>query len=107
MIVLITTSTYSLGLAQINLSMQAYPTLSWVRAQVDPNNIFILSFTHIKGHSERRTLFHETSQDVALKTRAALGATLSVILCIGETLEQREAGKTTEVCEEQLRAVVD
>lgn len=44
---------------------------------------------------------------VAQKTRAALGATLNVILCIGETLEQRESGKTAEVCEEQLKAVVD
>jgi triosephosphate isomerase len=81
--------------------------LSWVCVQVNHNNIFILKALPIKGHSERRTLFHETSQDVALKTQAALSATLSVILCIGETLEQREAGKTTEVCEEQLQAVVD
>jgi triosephosphate isomerase (TIM) len=44
---------------------------------------------------------------VAQKTRAALEATLKVILCIGETLEQRESGKTTEVCEEQLKAAVD
>jgi len=61
----------------------------------------------ILGHSERRTLFHETSQMVAQKTRAALDAKLNVILCIGETLEQRESGKTVEVCEEQLKAVVD
>jgi Triosephosphate isomerase len=44
---------------------------------------------------------------VAQKTRAALDAKLNVILCIGETLEQRESGKTVEVCEEQLKAVVD
>lgn len=44
---------------------------------------------------------------VATKTRAALDAGLKVILCIGETLEQREAEKTAEVCEEQLKAVVD
>jgi triosephosphate isomerase len=44
---------------------------------------------------------------VAQKTRAALDATLDIILCIGETLEQRESGKTAEVCEEQLKAVVD
>lgn len=59
------------------------------------------------GHSERRTLFHETSEIVAQKTKAALAASLKVILCIGETLEQRETNKTAEVCQEQLKAVVD
>jgi triosephosphate isomerase (TIM) len=59
------------------------------------------------GHSERRTLFHETSELVATKTRAALDAGLKVILCIGETLEQRESGQTSQVCEAQLKAVVD
>ncbi|KAJ6498563.1 Triosephosphate isomerase [Mycena vitilis] len=61
----------------------------------------------ILGHSERRTLFHETSEVVALKTKAALASSLSVILCIGETLEQRETNQTTKVCSEQLQAAVD
>ncbi|KAJ7677962.1 Triosephosphate isomerase [Mycena polygramma] len=61
----------------------------------------------ILGHSERRTLFHETSEIVALKTKAALASSLSVILCIGETLEQRETNQTTKVCSEQLQAAVD
>ncbi|PVG04821.1 putative TPI1-triose-phosphate isomerase [Serendipita vermifera] len=60
----------------------------------------------ILGHSERRTLFGETSELVAKKTDAALKAGLSVILCVGETLEEREAGKTIAVVEEQLSAVV-
>ncbi|KAG5646792.1 hypothetical protein DXG03_002169 [Asterophora parasitica] len=60
----------------------------------------------ILGHSERRTLFHETSEIVAQKTRVALDTSLKVILCIGETLEQREAGKTAEVNEAQLKAAV-
>ncbi|KAI6112305.1 Triosephosphate isomerase [Pisolithus croceorrhizus] len=58
----------------------------------------------ILGHSERRTLFHETSELVAQKTKAALDGGLSVILCVGETLQEREAGKTTQVVENQLQA---
>lgn len=61
----------------------------------------------ILGHSERRSLFYETSEIVAQKTKAALGAALKVILCVGETLEQREAGQTAAVVEKQLQAVVD
>ncbi|KIJ96911.1 hypothetical protein K443DRAFT_681924 [Laccaria amethystina LaAM-08-1] len=61
----------------------------------------------VLGHSERRTIFKETSELTATKTRAALDAGLKVILCIGETLQEREAGKTAEVCEEQLKAVVE
>nr|GAT60649.1 predicted protein [Mycena chlorophos] len=61
----------------------------------------------ILGHSERRTLFHENSATVAQKTKAALASSLSVILCIGETLEERETDQTTKVCSEQLQAVVD
>jgi len=60
----------------------------------------------ILGHSERRTLFHETSELVAQKTKAALEVGLSVILCVGETLEEREQGKTAQVVEEQLKPVV-
>ncbi|KAF5390992.1 hypothetical protein D9757_004047 [Collybiopsis confluens] len=60
----------------------------------------------ILGHSERRTIFHEDSETVAQKTRAALDKGLSVILCIGETLKEREAGETSKVCQAQLEAAV-
>jgi len=60
----------------------------------------------ILGHSERRTLFGETSAIVAEKTRAALDVGLRVILCVGETLAEREAGRTQQVVEAQLQAVV-
>ncbi|KAH6909826.1 triosephosphate isomerase [Coprinopsis sp. MPI-PUGE-AT-0042] len=60
----------------------------------------------VLGHSERRTIFHETSEQVAIKTKAALEKGLKVILCIGETLKEREEGRTAAVCEEQLSAVV-
>ncbi|KAL0958955.1 hypothetical protein HGRIS_014267 [Hohenbuehelia grisea] len=60
----------------------------------------------ILGHSERRTLFHETSAVVAQKTVAALAAGLRVVLCVGETLKERETGETDKVVQEQLEAVV-
>jgi len=59
----------------------------------------------ILGHSERRQLFHESDEVVAKKTTAALEVGLSVILCIGETLAEREAGATIDVVERQLNAV--
>ena len=58
----------------------------------------------LTGHSERRHVIGETDALVNAKTKAALGAGLSVILCIGEKLDQREAGKTDLINETQLRA---
>lgn len=61
----------------------------------------------IIGHSERRALMGETSEIVAEKFKAALDIGLKPILCVGETLEEREAGKTEAVIDEQLNAVLD
>lgn len=58
------------------------------------------------GHSERRTLFGEDSQIVASKFQAALQARLNPILCVGETLQQRERGETERVIKEQLITVI-
>jgi triosephosphate isomerase len=59
--------------------------------------------THvILGHSERRSLFGETSQVVNLKVKAASFLGLIPIVCVGETLEEREGRKTFEVIKEQL-----
>ncbi len=60
----------------------------------------------ITGHSERRQDHGETDADVAAKTESAWGAGLKVILCIGESLEQRENGSTLEVLAAQLQGSV-
>ena len=61
----------------------------------------------IVGHSERRALYGESSADVAAKYAAAQAAGLTPILCLGETREEREAGNTSAVVDEQLDAVLD
>lgn len=56
----------------------------------------------ILGHSERRAGFGETDADVAAKVEAALAAGLEPIICIGETLQEREAGQAVEVVSRQV-----
>jgi triosephosphate isomerase len=61
----------------------------------------------IVGHSERRALYGESSQIVARKFAAALNAGLTPILCVGETLGERDAARTEAVIGAQLDAVID
>ncbi|MCF6282502.1 MAG: triose-phosphate isomerase [Candidatus Polarisedimenticolaceae bacterium] len=61
----------------------------------------------IVGHSERRSLYAESDQVVAAKYLAALDSGLIPILCVGETLEERESGVTEQVVARQLDAVID
>ncbi|KAJ3211376.1 triosephosphate isomerase [Clydaea vesicula] len=59
----------------------------------------------ILGHSERREIYKESDELIALKTSVALKNGLKVIFCCGEKLEEREAGKTLEVVFRQLKAL--
>ena len=59
------------------------------------------------GHSERRQIFGETDELVNLKVKAAFAHGLNPILCVGETLEQREAGDAGAVVDKQLRMALD
>lgn len=59
------------------------------------------------GHSERRSLFGESSSDVAAKFAAAIGGGLRPILCVGETLVERQANQTEQVVDQQLNAVLE
>lgn len=59
------------------------------------------------GHSERRSLYHESNNDVAARFRQVCSAGMTPVLCVGETLEERDQGQAAAVIERQLQAVID
>ena len=61
----------------------------------------------IVGHSERRALFGQTDEDVARTARAVQAAGMVPLVCVGETLEEREAGRTEERVTSQARAALE
>jgi len=76
--------------------------------EVAPAMLVDMGCSHvIVGHSERRALYGESSFQVAAKFQAAQAAGLVPILCVGETLEEREEGSTESVVDFQLNAVLD
>ena len=100
---LITHSQVKLGVQNLN----ANPAGAFT-GEVSANMIKDFGARHvIVGHSERRSLYGETSSLVAEKVKAALDNDLTPLLCVGESLEQREAGETETVVAEQINAVIE
>ena len=86
----------------------AAQNMSWAdkgafTGEVSPGMLADLGVNHvILGHSERRALFGETDAMIDAKVQAALAAGLTPIVCVGESLEEREAGRTEAVVTAQL-----
>ena len=100
---LIANSQVKLGAQNLNTNSAGAFT-----GEVSANMIKDFGARHvIVGHSERRSLYGETSSLVAEKVKAALDNDLTPLLCVGESLEQREAGETETVVAEQINAVVE
>ncbi len=93
-----------IGLAAQNCHPEAQGAYT---GELSPVHLKDLGCTHvIIGHSERRTLFGETDEGVAAKARSLHDHGLTPIICVGETLAQREAGQTKAVVARQIAAAL-
>ena len=100
---LITHSQVRLGAQNLNTNMSGAFT-----GEVSADMIKDFGAQHvIVGHSERRSFYGETNTIVAEKVKTALDSDLIPLFCVGETLEQREAGETESVVAAQINTVVD
>lgn len=100
----------AIGSSDIILSAQNmhYEESGAYTGEIAPGMLVENSCTHvILGHSERRSLFGETSEIVNKKVAAAVQAGLIPVVCIGETIEEREAGKTFDIIRGQLEGSLE
>lgn len=105
-------------LAEVAAALQGSPTILGAQdasaevqgaftGEVSASMLRDVGCSHVLvGHSERRTLFGESDDLVARKFRTAVASGLSPVLCVGETLQQRQAGATEAVIRQQLDAVL-
>ena len=100
----------AIGNSNIILSAQNmyYEESGAYTGEIAPGMLVENGCTHvILGHSERRSIFGESSETVNKKVGAAIQAGLIPIVCIGETIEEREAGKTFDIIREQLEGSLE
>jgi len=104
------TALYSLGVALSDTQFKlAAQNIFWEESgaftgEISPTFLKDVGCEYaIIGHSERRQYFGETDETVSKKIRAAIRNEIVPIMCLGETLKEREANKTWEVCERQLK----
>ena len=102
---LVAESQCSIGFGAQNLSDKPMGAFT---GEISATMLVDLGCSHVLvGHSERRSLYQESEQLVASKFVAALAAGLIPVLCIGESLAEREAGRTMAVVFSQLDAIID